>query len=403
MKILFLSLIDFNSLDSRGIYTDLLREFIKNGHEICVVSPIEKRKKLDTHIINDKGCKILKLKIGNIQKTNLIEKGISTIMLDRTFINGIKKYYADESFDLVLYATPPVTFQRVVDYVKKRDGAKSYLLLKDIWPQGAVDMQALTKNGLMGFIYKYFKIKEERMYSISDFIGCMSQANIDYLLEHNPTIQPDSVEICPNSIEPVINVRNKMQINKIRSKYNIPLNKTIFIYGGNLGKPQGIAFILECLESNIDNEQMFFVIVGSGTEFGRLKRFFDTKNPANALLFQELPKLDYDFLVNSCDVGLIFLDPRFTIPNFPSRLLSYMQAAMPVLAATDTNTDIGDVIEKGGFGYWCKSGDLTEFNSKVQYLCNPELRKKMGVNARIYLENNYTAKQSYEIIIKHFK
>jgi len=37
---------------------------------------------------------------------------------------------------------------------------------------------------------------------------------------------------------------------------------------------------------------------------------------------------------------MIFLDYRFQIPNFPSRLLSYMAAGMPVIVATDPNTDM---------------------------------------------------------------
>ena len=119
--------------------------------------------------------------------------------------------------------------------------------------------------------------------------------------------------------------------------------------------------------------------------------------------FALLPKDDYEVLANACDVGLIFLDHRFTIPNFPSRLLSYMQASMPVLAATDGNTDIGQVIEQGEFGFWCKSNDVEHFNKKALKLCNVELRKQMGINARSYLENNYTAKHSYEIIMSHFR
>lgn len=120
-------------------------------------------------------------------------------------------------------------------------------------------------------------------------------------------------------------------------------------------------------------------------------------------MFPKLPKQDYEVLVNVCDVGLIFLDKRFTIPNFPSRILSYMQAGMPVLAATDVNTDIGDIIESGEFGYWCESSDAGEFNNKVQKLYDPELREKMGIKARQYLENHYTSKHSYEIIMRHFE
>lgn len=116
-----------------------------------------------------------------------------------------------------------------------------------------------------------------------------------------------------------------------------------------------------------------------------------------------MPKTDYEVLANSCDVGLIFLDHRFTIPNFPSRLLSYMQASMPVLAATDPNTDIGHVIKQGEFGLWCESNDVQAFNQKLEKMINKTVREEMGRNARIYLEENYTSKHSYKIIMSHFK
>lgn len=193
------------------------------------------------------------------------------------------------------------------------------------------------------------------------------------------------------------------QTHLLRNKFKIPLDKTIFIYGGNLGKPQGIDFFINCIKSNQHNDQAFFVIVGSGTELNKLRRFIDSEKPKNAILLQQLPKDEYEMLANSCDVGLIFLDYRFTIPNFPSRLLSYMNASIPVLAATDKNTDIGKVIEHGKFGYWCESKDVDQFNEKVKLLCNRKHRNELGLNARRYLEQHYTARHSYEIIVKHFE
>ena len=74
-----------------------------------------------------------------------------------------------------------------------------------------------------------------------------------------------------------------------------------------------------------------------------------------------MPKDDYDLLVSACDVGLIFLDYNFTIPNFPSRLFSYMQSRVPVIAATDVSADVGTVIESGGFGWWCPSNYADAF------------------------------------------
>ncbi|NMB98531.1 MAG: glycosyltransferase family 4 protein, partial [Clostridiaceae bacterium] len=61
------------------------------------------------------------------------------------------------------------------------------------------------------------------------------------------------------------------------------------------------------------------------------------------------------------------------------------------------------LIENGNFGFWCESRDVKEFNEKLKKLCDVSLQKQMGANARRYLEENYTARHSYEIIMKHFK
>ncbi|MCM3693195.1 glycosyltransferase family 4 protein [Neobacillus niacini] len=403
MNVLFLTLLDFNSINESGIYTDLMREFVNNNHKVYIISPTEKRSKKATSLLDRGNYKILKLQIGNIQKTNMLEKGITTLTLETKFLKGIKQYFSDVKFDLIIYSTPPITLQKAVEYVKKRDNAITYLLLKDIFPQNAVDIDLIRKEGVKGLLYRYFRSKEKKLYKVSDYIGCMSQANVDFILKHNIEIPHNNVEICPNSVEPVqiqIDVKKAVEIKK---KYNIPLEKVIFIYGGNLGKPQGINFLIECLNENKANDNVHFVLAGSGTEFAKLKNFLDTEKITNAQLFSQLPRVDYEILVNSCDVGLIFLDSRFTIPNFPSRLLSYMQASMPIIAATDRNTDIGKVIEQGEFGLWCESTDVDKFNEYVMQLCDDKLRNKMGLNARRYLEDNYTARHSYEIIMSHFK
>lgn len=401
MNILFLTLLDINEKkpNSHPIYSDLVNYFRQQNHNMYAVCPIEKRHNANTSLTNENNINTLRVKIGNITKVNFIEKGFSTLRIESQYLRAIKKYFSNIKFDLVLYSTPPITFEKIVSFIKKRDNAKSYLLLKDIFPQNAVDLGMFSDKSLF---YKYFRVKEQKLYTQSDFIGCMSQANVDYVINHNDYINSTKVEVCPNSINPLpISIDIKERGN-IRKKYNIPLNKTVFVYGGNLGKPQGVDFLIQCLESNRDNQAAFFLIVGSGTEFSKIHDFIDHEKITNTKLFKQLPKKDYELLVSSCDVGLIFLDKRFTIPNFPSRLLSYMQASMPVLATTDVNSDIGKVIEKGQFGYWCESNDIEQFNKKVQQLCDIELRKNLGVNARRYLEDNYTVKHSYEIIMRHF-
>ncbi len=398
MNILFISVSTVPHLDGHSISIDLIHELRRNGHNVYVLCSNERRNGTPTSVSEEAGCKIVRVKTGNLTKTNVVEKGISTLLLPFQHKSAIRKYFSDVKFDLVMYPTPPVTQVAAVQYIKKRDGAKSYLLLKDIFPQNAIDIGMLKTTGIKGILYKNFKRTEKKLYAVSDRIGCMSQANVDYLLKHNPELDAKKVEVCPNSIEIVDMSVSESVRNELREKYAIPLDKRVFVYGGNLGKPQGIPFLIECLKSQLESADAHFVIVGNGTEYGKLKAFFDEYKPSNMTLMQRLPKEDYDRLVAACDVGMIFLDHRFTIPNFPSRMLSYMQAKLPVLACTDANTDVGKVIEDGKFGIWCESNDAAAFAKAVQGFNDPS----WGENAYKYLCENYSVSREYGIIMKHF-
>lgn len=402
MNILFLTTGRMDSIEQHAIYPDLLRCFRDNGHNVYTVSSYERRTGKETELIEDHGVHMLHVKIGNLTKTNTIEKGISTVVIEKQYKTAIKKYLSNVKFDLVMYSTPPITLVKVIEYVKKKDNCKSYLLLKDIFPQNAVDLGMMQKNGVKGLLYRYFRCKEKKLYAVSDYIGCMSQANVDYVLMHNPEVRPENVEVCPNCVDVIDASVTYEKRNEIRKKYGIPLDKKVFIYGGSLGRPQGIPFLIECLKKVQDNTDAFFLIVGGGTEYKRIESFVREAHPHNIKLMQSLPKNDYDAMVGACDVGMIFLDHRFTIPNFPSRLLSYMQAKIPVLAVTDPNTDIGKVIVEGGFGWWCESDDSVTFLHTVEQIIGIKQTDNIKEMEFKHLKKCYSSQIAFETIIKNF-
>lgn len=398
MNILFITLFRVNDLNERGIYTDLIRTFTAHGHNVVIVTPEERRYRNKTGLFEYDGVSILKVQTFNLQKTNLIEKGIGTLLLEYQFKRAIKKYLADIFIDLVIYSTPPITLISVIKYIKKKHKAKSYLLLKDIFPQNAVDLGMMNANG---FVCKYLRKKESQLYSLSDAIGCMSPANVSYLLSRNPEISSYKVEVNPNSIQLSDNYISDCEKAAFRLKYKLPENKTIFIYGGNLGKPQGLAFLVEVIKSNYQNPTAFFLIVGTGTEYNKLSTWFDKNKPPNARLLPGVEKQEYDHLVQSCDIGLILLDNRFTIPNFPSRLLSYLEYRLPVICATDSNTDIGTIALEAGFGYSVLHGDIDSFNRVIDKILNSNADhlKYMGDQGYHYLVENYLVEKTYAKII----
>ena len=402
MNILFLTMGRFDSIEAHSIYADLLRCFRNHGHIVYTITPYEKKTGEKTELIHEKGAHVLHIETGDVTGSNsLIGKGLAQMSIEPIYIRAIKKYFSSVRFDLVMYSTPPITFSKVVEYVKKRDGAKSYLLLKDIFPQNAVDLGMMTKSGVKGIVYKYFRAKEKKLYALSDYIGCMSEGNVKYVIDHNPEIDSKKVEVCPNSVEVVDQSVDLITRNQIRKEYGIPLEKKVFVYGGNLGKPQGIPFLIDCLRKVSTVDDAFFLIVGNGSDYGKLETFVDQEKPNNMKLLSVLPKEDYDSMVGACDVGMIFLDHRFTIPNFPSRLLAYMQAKLPVLAVTDPNTDVGNVIVNGGFGWWCESNDAEDFARIVEYIMNENISEMRETEYSV-LQKDYSVERAYQIIMAHF-
>lgn len=395
MNILFLTLVKIEDIKERGIYTDLLREFVKRGHSVHVVTPSERREHRPTRLITNANVSILSVATFNIQKANLVEKGIGTLSIECQYLRAVKHHFSDIRFDLILYSTPPITFGRVIRHIKNRDSAFCYLLLKDIFPQNAVDLGMISRGGLL---HKFFARKERKLYELSDAIGCMSPANVDFLLTHNSYLDRNKVEVNPNSIEPLTIELDKSQRDEMRQRFGLPKDGKIFIYGGNLGKPQGIEFLLATILASKDIASVFFVVIGSGTEYERTEKWFKQHTPKNAVLMPGLPKNEYDALVRACDVGLIFLHPVFTIPNFPSRLLSYLENRMPVIAATDRSTDIGNIIETRNCGFGVISGDTEKMVEAVRYFAEQDF-EHMRSNALTLLKEEYRAERSSAIIL----
>lgn len=410
MNVILLTLYKISDIEERGIYQDLMRKFRDEGHQVYIVTPFERRLGLETSLIESNGVKILNVKTLNIQKTNIVEKGIGTLLLERQFEAAIKRYLSDVSFDLITYSTPPITFTNVVKHLKKKNpNAITYLQLKDIFPQNAVDIGMMSKTGLKGLLYKFFRNKEKALYAVSDYIGCMSPANVEFVLKYNPEVPADRVEVAPNSVELLPELspseeRTKRSTERgyMRYKYNLPLDRPVFIYGGNLGKPQGIPFLIDCLDANANRVDCYFLVIGTGTELPRLMRWYEEKRPKSVKVMKGLSKNEYDELVRTCDVGLIFLDHRFTIPNYPSRLLSYLENKMPVLCATDPNTDMGRIAEENGYGYWCESNSVEAFTRILDKMIHSE-RKSMGEKGYEFLKNNYLVEYTYGAIMRHFE
>lgn len=399
MKILFISSQFPTEVKSSNIYTDLAESLLANGHKVKVIVSEEKKNIEKTTLLKERGIDVLRVKCGNLYEVGFVEKTLTFLTVSNHLISALKKYWSEEVFDLILFSAPPVTFNKVVKWAMKKYNCPSYLMMKDIFPQNGVDIGLYTKRHPA---YIYFKWQANKLYKVSSKIGCMSNGNIEYLnkMENVPL---EKMELFPNTVK----IREHDKIpkklrNNIREKYGFSDTDVIAVFGGNFGRPQGLDFLLEIIEEYKKNKTVKFLLVGNGTEKEKIFNYIKEHNLTNTVTRDYIPREEYETLLASCDIGLIFLDHRFTIPNFPSKTLSYFECSLPIMAAIDENTDYGNMLDETKSGFHSIHGDIKDFKKQFNKMLKDEkLRIKMGKNGRKYFENECNVEKSVKILERY--
>lgn len=400
MRILFITSDYLKPEKGSNIYTDLAEALNKHNHSIKVVVAEEKKKIDKTTLFEENGIPVLRVRTGNLYEVSLFEKATTFFKISKDLKKGINEFFGNEEFDLILFQSPPLTMYKVVEWAMKKYKAPSYLMMKDIFPQNGVDIGMYSKHSP---IYMYFRYKEKCLYKISSKIGCMSQGNIDYIKNHNPFLEDNKFEIFQNTVA----IKKKKHIpyevyNNIREKYDLDNDDVVAVFGGNFGRPQGLDFLVDVIREYQDNDKVKFLLIGRGTEKNRIFNAIKENGYKNVLMYDFVPRDDYENLTRVCDIGLIFLDRRFTIPNYPSKTLSYFECSLPIMAAIDKNTDYSKMIEDAKCGFWVENGDLKEFKNCFNRLIkDKKLRKQMGSNGRHYFEKNCNVNLSVKILERY--
>ena len=397
MNVLFLMIAFPDIKKVSNFYSDLPEKFTEKKHNVWVVNLLEKKYNQDTYFEIVKEINILRVRAGDWFNTNsVIKKGLTAITIANCFKSAIQKYFSNIKFDLVIYFTPPITLSPVVKYIRKRDKCRAYLILRDIFPQGIRDLGLLNNQ----LLFNYFRRKEKQLYDLSDYIGCMSDGNIRYVLKHN-NIEENKLEILYNWGKVFNN--SEVIAGDYKKKYGLE-NKFVAVFGGNIGLPQELEFLLELAKEYKYRSDVVFFIIGKGAQKEKIVNLIDYHKLSNVIIKDYIPRDEYRNLLKQCDIGLINLNRTFTIPNMPCKIVDYFNASIPILASTDKNTDLKQFLQDAKAGLWSETGDLEAYKGNLGKLLNDKkLREELGKNGRKFLEENLSVEKTYQIIMKHFE
>jgi glycosyltransferase involved in cell wall biosynthesis len=322
---------------------DLSRELVKQGNEVTVLvaSP---ELAVDSQLDLIEGMRVLRLRTPKTKDVSYVRRTIGEFLMPYAMLRNLNRSkLAGERWDGVVWYSPSIFLGPIVNALKRVSKCPSYLILRDIFPEWAVDM------GLMGrgLPYRFFKAIANYQYSVADVIGVQTAGNLNYF-DDAATITQAQVTVLHNWLADAPDTGCSINISETRLS-----GRKIFVYAGNMGIAQGMGILLDLAERLIARTDIGFLFVGRGSDAKRLREDAAARGLDNVLFFDEIDPDEIPGLYAQCHAGLVALDPRHKSHNIPGKFLSYMQSALPVLASINPGNDLVEMIREKRVGAVC--------------------------------------------------
>lgn len=383
-----------HSTASAKLVHDLGIELHKQGHSVTVITP-NCLNGNDLELSTESELTVARIKTGKLKGVSRLPRAVREARLSATMWRKGKEFFRNHPCDLILFYSPSIFFGELVRKLKSLWKCPSYLILRDIFPQWAVDAGVMKK----GLAYKYFRMKELEQYAAADIIGVQSQANLDYFTTSLPNKRYD--------LEVIHNWTTLDDQEFVPGNYREKLGlqeKVVFFYGGNIGVAQDIDNIVRLADRLLAETEIQFLLVGDGSEVERLKALIVEKELTNIRICPPVSQQEYLAMLSEFDIGLISLDKRLQTQNFPGKLLGYMYFSMPMLCSLNPGNDLKTMLERSEAGLCSLNGEDEVFLANALSLAkDAALRQKMGMNARQLLERDFAVSVVARRILSHFK
>lgn len=370
---------------------ELACEFKGQGHEVTVVTP-SPYLKVKTEINMLDGITVCRFKSGEIKNVGKVKRAINETLLSHHAWKSFKAYFQDNPHDLIVYYSPTIFWGGLVSRLKRLWNAPSYLILRDLFPQWALDQGLIRKDSA---IEKYFRYFEKKNYNAANTIGLMSQKNLEWFKETSDIEKP--LEVLYNWAE---NIPVKAE-SDYKEKLGL-IGKTVYFYGGNIGHAQDMMNIVRLAINMQEEEQAHFVLVGAGDEVELVKEVMEQEALNNMTLLPSVSQDEFKKMLAEFDVGLFTLHKEHITHNFPGKLLGYMVQELPILGSINAGNDLQDIVEEAGAGLVTVNGeDEALYNNALKLLHDEDYRKQMGRDARKLLESTFSVEAAARQILEN--
>lgn len=369
---------------------ELAVELISRGYSVTVVTPVSGLRSR-YEVLELDGVTICRFYSGEIKNISKVKRAINEILLSYRAWHAFAKYFEQHPHDFIIYYSPTIFWAHLVSRLKRLWGAKSYLVLRDFFPQWAIDNAMLSAKSPVTYFFRFF---ESLNYLAADAIGIQSPKNLGWFSKNSKIKKPLNLLYNWAANDPITVISNCY-----RQKLGLQ-NKVVFFYGGNIGHAQDMMNIVRLAIALRSEHSAHFVLVGAGDEVELIRKSIRMHGLSNMTLLSPVGQNEFKKMLAEFDVGLFSLNRDHTTHNFPGKIMSYMVQEKPILGSINPGNDLQDHIEKSKAGLVAINGDdMGLLNNALKLLHDADFREKLGANAKQLLLDVFSVQAAASIIL----
>ena len=370
---------------------ELAVEFVSRGYTVTVITPAPSLLTRSEISVLD-GVTVCRFKSGEIKNVSKVKRAINETLLSYYAWQAFKSYFKAHPQDLIVYYSPSIFWGSLVKRLKKLWNAKTYLIVRDFFPQWVIDNGMLSATSP---ITRYFRFFEALSYKAADVIGIQSPKNLAWFAETASVKKPLDLLYNWAANEPVIG-----GFYSHRKSLGLE-NKVVYFYGGNIGHAQDMLNIVRLAIAMRDQVTAHFVLVGAGDEVELVRSAIAEHNLSNMSLLPPVNQDVFKHMLAEFDIGLFSLHHGHTTHNFPGKLLGYMVQEKPILGSVNPDNDLQDLIEQANAGFVTVNGDDEALLANALRLLDDEvLRLSMGANGKQLLKDVFSVQAAATGILR---
>ena len=163
-----------------------------------------------------------------------------------------------------------------------------------------------------------------------------------------------------------------------RARHGFAADDFLAVYSGNLGVKQGLDLLPETARRLRPGGRVRIVVCGQGAAAERLRTAAAESPQANFALLPLQNDEAYREMMADTDVCLITQQAGTGQYFFPSKLLSALAFARPVLAVADADSELALALDEGGFGWRIAPGQPDELAATLDRVATADASERQG-------------------------